>query len=187
MPETKTPEDLQKVEEQKTQDEATKVPEAPEASEPKDDDLWAGVPEEHPVRDLVRSLRSESASKRTENRSLQEIVDQLKADAADMKTPEEFQKAIDESNKKIREANLTAARERAGRTHGLPESLIPRLAGETEEEVLEDAERLKADLGLAGQKQGPPKPSPQGGKTPGTKGLNVEQTIARLQSGGRSF
>src|SRR5699024_11007604 len=84
---------------------------------------------------------------------------------------------------------LATARERFGRTHNLPESLIPRLEGETDEEIEADALRLKEDLGIkvSTKRQGPPKSPPAGGLNPADEQVADEEIVQRLLKGQRNF
>lgn len=74
--------------------------------------------------------------------------------------------AAEDSEKKVGALEAENLRLRVGTRHGLPEALIDRLQGETEEEILADAEKL---LALISPKSGPsnrPKPRLSGGGAP---------------------
>lgn len=74
--------------------------------------------------------------------------------------------AAEESQKKVGALEAENLRLRVGARHGLPEELIDRLQGETEEEILTDAEKL---LALISPKSGPsnrPQPKLRGGGAP---------------------
>ena len=120
--------------------------------------LWEGVSEDHPLRTEVSSLRSESAARRAEVRRLQEANEELRQQLEAGTTQEDFQAAIAEYDQKVKDAQLEAARERTARKYGLPDALVTRLAGQTEEELEADAQQLQS-LFTA---QATPPPAPQG-------------------------
>lgn len=194
MPKELTQQEQEEVQEQEQQGEKSKAEEAQDSQDKEEGDasgggLWDGIPENHPVRQEVRNLRQEAAAKRTENKSLQDTISELEQQTAEMKSPDEFQKAVSEAQDKVRKANLATARERFGRTHNLPESLIPRLEGETDEEIEADALRLKEDLGIkvSTKRQGPPKSPPAGGLNPADEQVANEEIVQRLLKGQRNF
>ena len=133
--------------------------------------LWEGVSEDHPLRTEVSSLRSESAARRAEVRRLQEANEELRQQLEAGTTQEDFQAAIAEYDQKVKDAQLEAARERTARKYGLPDALVTRLAGQTEEELEADAQQLQS-LFTA---QATPPPAPQG---PARGGLDpTEQRV----------
>lgn len=133
--------------------------------------LWEGVSEDHPLRTEVSSLRSESAARRAEVRRLQEANEELRQQLEAAKSPEDFQAAVAEYDQRVKEAQLEAARERTARKYGLPDALVTRLAGQTEEELEADAQQLQS-LFTA---QATPPPAPQG---PARGGLDpTEQRV----------
>lgn len=144
-------------------------------------DLWEGIPEDHPVRKKVADLNAESAARRVEARSLQEAKDELEAKIAELKTPEEFAAAIDEYKGKVAKAELEATKERVGRTYGLPDALVARLAGDTEEAIVEDAKALQA---LVSPNTPPPTPKdpPRGGLQPEKKALSAAEMAKKIAS-----
>lgn len=146
-----------------------------EGAESASSPLWEGVPEEHPLREHVKSLNAESAAKRIENRNLREANEKLQAQLTEAKTPEEFQAAVDEYKTKLSETQVEVLRERVARKFGLPDTLAERLRGSTEEELTADAESLKGFLGTP-TPPATPKTPPSGGLNPGSK---VEDPAAR--------
>ena len=70
---------------------------------------------------------------------------------------EEKAKAADGKDERVTALEAENLRLRVGVKHGLPEALIKRLSGTTEEEILQDAEEL---MGLFGSKK-PPTNQPQ--------------------------
>jgi hypothetical protein len=116
------------------------TPDAPEAPENVTD-----TPAEDPdgfdaekAREKIRKVNSEAAALR---KRLQEA--ETKAQGADDK------------DKTITTQEAEIMRLRVAVKHGLPESLVKRLSGSTEEEILQDAEELMALFG------GPKKPPTQ--------------------------
>ena len=77
---------------------------------------------------LLKRIRD----KNSENRALRERT----------KAAEEKAKGADESTKRATELEAENLRLRVAITHGIPEKLISRLQGSTEEEILKDAEEL---------------------------------------------
>jgi hypothetical protein len=158
-----------------------------EDDEQNDNGLWDGIDEDHPVRKVVQDLRREAAEKRTQNKTLQDTITSLEEQTREMKSPDEFQQAVAEAQQEAKKANLTAARERVARQHNLPESLIPRLRGDSAEELEADARQLRDDLGLDKKSTTPPRGPLRGGLDPTEQGPTEEQLIEQIRSGGRNF
>lgn len=102
----------------------------------------------------IKSLRTESAKRRTRNNELEETL-------ASAKTPEQFEAAVAE----LRTANAKLERDftvsTLARTHNLPDAIAARIQGETAEEMAADAAVL-AGLLVATR----PKNDPTGGLDP---------------------
>ena len=160
-------------------------PASPEgAQQPADESgLWEGVDESHPLRKTVADLRSESAARRTENRRLQEANDELKRQLDSATSNEDYQAAIAEYDDKIKAANLEAARERTGRKFGLPDALVSRLAGDTEEALEADARELQALVAPQGAPAPVPAPQdpPRGGLKPNEERMDPAATAAAIR------
>lgn len=160
-------------------------PASPEGAQPPADDsgLWEGVDESHPLRKTVADLRSESAARRTENRRLQEANDELKRQLDSATSNEDYQAAIAEYDDKIKAANLEAARERTGRKFGLPDALVSRLAGDTEEALEADAKELQALVAPQGAPAPTPAPQnpPRGGLNPNEERVDPAATAAAIR------
>lgn len=160
-------------------------PASPEgAQQPADESgLWEGVDESHPLRKTVADLRSESAARRTENRRLQEANDELKRQLGSATSNEDYQAAIAEYDDKIKAANLEAARERTGRKFGLPDALVSRLAGDTEEALEADARELQALVAPQGAPAPVPAPQdpPRGGLKPNEERMDPAATAAAIR------
>lgn len=154
--------------------------EGTEGAESASSPLWDGVPDDHPLREHVKSLNAEAAAKRVENRSLRENVEQLQAQLAEAKTPEEFQAAVDEYKGKLEQTQAEVMRERVARKFNLPDALAERLRGSTEEELTADAESLRE---LIGEPTPPatPKNPPSGGLNPGNKAEDPAAKAARIR------
>lgn len=134
--------------------EETEEIEAPEAETETEDDGDGFDPEK--AREKLRKLNSE-------NRNLRKRA----------KENEDKAKGADEKDGRITSLEAENLRYRIGIKHGLPESLVKRLSGTTEEELLQDAEEL---MELFGSKKPPtnrPKETLRGGTDPTTP---VEET-----------
>lgn len=153
--------------------------ENPEGQEGATSGLYEGIPEEHPIRAELTSVRAEAASRRSENRALQTTIDELREQLGNAKTQEEFDQAIADYDRKVQAATLEATRERVGRTYGLPDQLVSRLTGDTEEELIADAQALQGVLG--NRPPAPPKNPPSGGLNPKEERFDAKATAARLQ------
>ena len=159
----------------------TQSTEGEEGSEKPSSKLWEGVPEEHPLRDHVKSLNAENAAKRVENRNLQTANDELQGKLKDAKTPEEFQAAISEYTSKVDEAKTEALRERVARQHGLPDPLADRLRGTTEEELVADAVALQSLVGPAAPAP-TPRNAPSGGLKPADKPVDSAELADQIRN-----
>lgn len=92
------------------------------------------------------------------------------------KAAEEKAASTDEKDQRIKALEANLLRVRIGGRYGLPDELIDRLKGDTEEEVLQDAERLLAVV--TGRKV--PTPRPQEALRGGTEpNVEVEETDPR--------
>lgn len=150
---------------------AEEVQQPAEAAEP---DKWAGIPEDHWVRSELEQVRREAAQRRTEARELKEKLE-------GSKSADEVQQIIDEFNDKVTKAELKAVKLSAGRKFELPDELIARLQGDTEEELMADAERL-APFASKVPRTAPPLP-PSGGRNPreGSDEPTPEELYAKTQ------
>lgn len=134
--------------------EETEEVEAPEVETESEDDSDGFDPEK--AREKLRKLNSEAKNLRKR-----------------AKENEEKAKGADEKDGRITALEAENLRYRVGIKHGLPESLVKRLSGTTEEELLQDAEEL---MELFGSKKPPtnrPKETLRGGTDPTTP---VEET-----------
>ena len=97
------------------------------------------------------------------------------------KSADEVQQIIDEYNDKVTKAELKAVKLSAGRKFELPDELIARLQGDTEEELMADAERL-APFAPKVPRTAPPLP-PSGGRNPreGSDEPTPEELYAKTQ------
>lgn len=134
----------------------TDTPEEPTVDQPDPDEPEDEVFDADKARDKIRRINSE-------NRNLRQ-----RATAAEAKAQEADGK--DEQLTKLGAENL---RLRIAVKHGLPESLVKRLSGTTEEEILQDAEEL---MEMFGNKKPPtqqPRERLRGGGDP-TKPAEVD-------------
>jgi len=122
----------------------------PEEQQPGDDEKF----DPDRALDKIRKLNSE-------NKNLRDAKKAAEAKAA----------TADEKDTRIQALEAENLRIRIGAKHGLPEELIDRLKGNTEEEILADAEKL---LDLVSTRKPPPsqRPSerPRGGTDPTATG-----------------
>lgn len=160
-------EESKSTEEQASQnDPQDKTEEAPTGGEESTDEdkLWDGISDDHPVRDLVKSLRDEAAAKRTSVKSVREENERLEAALAEAKTDDDVQKAIADWKGKVEEKEAELARERVARRYKISEDFIEFLTGSDEETLEAQAEKLRNAGKTRGaqQKDG----DPVGGRNP---------------------
>ncbi|WP_417540757.1 hypothetical protein [Microbacterium maritypicum] len=90
-------------------------------------------------------------------------------------------KGADENAKKVPALEAENMRLRVAVKHGLPESLVKRLTGTTEEEILQDAEEL---MELFGSKKPPTQQPKEKLRSPGDPSgdaeIDVEKTVDRV-------
>lgn len=142
----------------------TDTPEEPTVDQPDPDEPDDEAFDAEKARDKIRKINSE-------NRNLRQ-----RATAAEAKAQEAEGK--DEQLNKLNAENL---RLRIAVKHGLPESLVKRLSGTTEEEILQDAEEL---MELFGSKK-PPTQQPRerlrgGGDPTAPDESDVEKVVDRV-------
>lgn len=136
-------------------------------NEPPADPSAGGEPDPNPsgdelppevARELLTKANNEAAKYRTQLRELQEQV-------KEMKSLDEVEALVAGLREDVEKNAMAAARERAGRKYGLPDAIVGRLSGSTEEEILADAEALAP---LFGDKTPPPPDplDPSGGRNP---------------------
>lgn len=122
------------------------APEADETTEPTEDETDFDADK---AREKIRKINSE-------NRNLRKRATDAEAKAEGAKGSSERVTALEAENMRLR----------IGVKHGLPEALVKRLTGTTEEEILQDAEEL---MDLMGGKKPPtnqPKEKLRGGGDP---------------------
>lgn len=116
------------------------------------------------VRDKIRKINSE-------NRNLRKRA----TDA------EEKAKGLDEKDQKLTALEADNMRLRVAVKHGLPEALVKRLTGTTEEEILQDAEEL---MELFGSKKPPTQRPKENLRSPGDPAgnadIDVEKVVQRV-------
>lgn len=112
------------------------------------------------AREKIRKINSE-------NRNLRKRA----ADA------EEKAKGLDEKDKKLTALEADNMRLRVAVKHGLPESLVKRLTGTTEEEILQDAEEL---MELFGSKKPPTQRPSEKLRSPGDPAGNAEIDVEKV-------
>lgn len=141
-------------------------PEEPQDNEPEepgaDPDGEGFDPDK--AREKIRKINSE-------NRNLRKRAADAEAKA----------QGVDDKDKTISAQEAEITRLRVAVKHGLPEQLVKRLTGTTEEEILQDAEEL---MELFGSKQ-PPSQRPKEklrspGDPSGTADIDVEKVVERV-------
>lgn len=141
-------------------------PEEPQDNEPEepgtDTDGEGFDPDK--AREKIRKINSE-------NRNLRKRAADAEAKA----------QGVDDKDKTISAQEAEITRLRVAVKHGLPEQLVKRLTGTTEEEILQDAEEL---MELFGSKQ-PPSQRPKEklrspGDPSGTADIDVEKVVERV-------
>lgn len=176
-----------------TDEETPQVADEAEEEAPKEEStLWDGIPEDHPIRKEFKSLRDEAAARRVENKSLKDSFNSLEQRVEELDSPEDYQKAIAEANRKAEEAQLELKRVTIGNAAHLPPALHSRLQGKTEDELKADAAALQKELGIdpaTGKRgyQGPPKPPATGGLTPSQRSEDSQQILKNLRGNGRKL
>lgn len=105
----------------------------------------------------LKETRAEAAARRVE---LRELREGLKG-----KTPEEIEAALTDHEERLATKDRELFRERAARKFDLPDEILGRLSGNTEEEIFEDAESL-SKLFKTKQSRNPAPLTPSGGRNP---------------------
>jgi hypothetical protein len=159
---------------------------APEPEKSGADDSGEGDDKKTYDAEYVKKLRSEAAQKRTEARELKERLDKLEAVAKEREDKEltEQQKWEQLAIKREKELNELKAdyegklqaslKKLIGKEFGLPDELVARLQGASDEELRADAAILAKVLGLD-----KPKPAPE---TPAETPTEPESQAARGQT-----
>lgn len=146
------------------------TPEVVPVVEGQEPEVHEDPPEEIPaevLRTKLTEANKEAADYRVQAKEHLAELTELRSKLAEAKTADEVDALVAGLEAKLTKAGQATARERAGRIHGLPDAMVARLQGTTEEEILADAEEL-AKLLVPG-KPAPPAPlDPRGGRNPGT-------------------
>lgn len=134
-------------------------PQEPEGTEDPGDDT---APEDEgfdpdKAREKIRKINSE-------NRNLRKRAADAEAKA----------QGVDDKDKKITAQEAEITRLRVAVKHGLPEALVKRLTGTTEEEILQDAEEL---MELFGSKAPPSNRPKEKLRSPGDPGGNADVDV----------
>src|SRR5690606_24292043 len=129
----------------------------------------------------IKDLRAEAAKYRKQRRELQDAL-------AKAKSPEEVEKAVAELEAKNQRLELELTRTRVARELSIPDALVGRLQGSTEEELREDASALLAALGSVNPKAKKGS-APSGGLDPEAGGEDAfdYKAWAREQRARRGF
>ena len=97
--------------------------------------------------DYVKKLRAESAKYRTEAKDLAAKAKKFdELEEANKSDLEKAQTAAKEAQAALEAANLKAMRAQVGASQKLPPSMISRLQGSTEEEMIADAQAMLEDI-----------------------------------------
>ena len=144
------------------------TPEAPEATdndiENDDETPDEGTFDADKARDKIRRINSE-------NRNLRKRAADAEAKAKEAEGTGERLTALEAENLRLRIAVK----------HGLPEALVKRLTGTTEEEILQDAEELMDMFGGRKPPTEQPKERLRGGGDPTKPGdVDIDKMVARV-------
>lgn len=139
-------------------------PQEPEEPEDPADDPEGEAFDSEKAREKIRKINSE-------NRNLRKRATDAEAKAV----------GLDEKDQKLSAQEAEIMRLRVAVKHGLPETLVKRLSGTTEEEILQDAEEL---MELFGSKK-PPTQLPKEklrspGDPSGNADIDVEKVVRRV-------
>lgn len=126
-----------------------------------EDQLWDGISEEHPIRDLVKSLRDEAAAKRTTAKSVRDENQRLEAALSEAKTEEDVQSAVSDWQAKVEEKEVEVLRERMARRFKISDDFVEFLTGTDEEDLEQQARKLKGATSRSRQSG-----EPVGGRSP---------------------
>lgn len=144
--------------------EETQEPTEPEEPEDPANDPEDGGFDPEKAREKIRKINSENKN--------------LRKRATDA---EEKAKGADDKDKTITAQEAEIMRLRVAVKHGLPESLVKRLSGTTEEEILQDAEEL---MELFGSKKPPTQLPKEKLRSPGDPSghadIDVEKVVRRV-------
>lgn len=160
---------------------ANQTPEGNETPKPAGDEdskLFEGIPEDHPIRKYVPKLRNENASKRQAIHERDASLTELKGKLDAAKTPEEFQKLVEEHGKEIAKKDLVIARKDVAREFNLPAKVESALAGT-------DLESLRAEAKEWQELFGNRKPAPltpSGGRTPAEPVVDVKSMADSIRA-----
>lgn len=157
--------------------EATDKPTEQTNEKPKGDDLFEGIPADHPVRKVVSDLRGENASKRQALHERDSSLADLKGKLDSTKTVEEFNKLVEDHAKAIADKDLQITRKDVAREFGLPAKVESALQGA-------DLEALRAEAkewqDLFGNKKPAPL-TPTGGRTPAEPASDVSSMVKSIR------
>lgn len=158
--------------------EPTDNPTEPNEGKPKGDDLFEGIPEDHPVRKVVSDLRGENASKRQAIHERDASLNELKGKLESAKTAEEFNKLVEDHAKAIAEKDLLITRKDVAREFGLPVKVESALQGTDLESLRTEAREWQELFG--GKKPAPL--TPTGGRTPAEPVDDIKSLAASIRS-----
>lgn len=150
----------------------------PTGEKPKSDDLFEGIPEDHPVRKVVSDLRGENASKRQAIHERDTSLEEMKSKLEAAKTPEEFNQLVESHAKAIAEKDLQITRKDVAREFGLPAKVESALQGTDLEALRTEAQEWQELFG--GKKPAPL--TPTGGRTPAQPVDDVKSLAATIRS-----
>jgi len=150
----------------------------PNGEKSKSDDLFEGIPDDHPVRKVVSDLRGENASKRQAIHERDASLTDMKSKLEQAKTPEEFNRLIEDHAKAIADKDLQITRKDVAREFGLPAKVETALQGADLESLRTEAKEWQELFG--GKKPAPLTPS--GGRTPGEPVDDVKSLAAQIRS-----
>lgn len=134
------------------------------------------------TRAALRKANAEAAKYR---HTLAKVEEEREAKRkAEMSEMEKLQEALVTTERELMALRGRELRRQVAAQSGLPEALAYRLQGETEEELLADAEQLKATLPKLATGQAPTLPATNPGSNAQEPKLTDKQRLAQLYSGG---
>lgn len=129
----------------------------------------------------LRKANAEAAKYRHEATKFEQTLEEKRQ--AEMSEMERLQEALSATSQELATLKGRELRRKVAASSGLPEALAYRLQGDTEEELLADAEQLKETLPKL-TNQAPTIPANNPGSTAKEPQLTDRQKLARLQTGG---
>lgn len=130
----------------------------------------------------LRKANAEASKFRHQAGKLEQSLEEKRQ--SELSEMEKLQEALAATSAELQTLKGRELKRRVATSSGLPEALAYRLQGDTEEELAEDAQRLKELLPKASTGLAPTLPANNPGATAREPELTDKQKLARLYSGG---